>query len=142
VKNLAGATPHAPAQPTQERYVCPVCAGRFASNQLLTQRRPETAAPLRFQHRVQCCPHCKTVLRSRHEQRMTSLESGMWFVMAVVWLALRGPGRGLADLLLLGLAGAFLCHAVVTVVRHRRDPQAYVRDVWLDPPRTDLTPDA
>ena len=126
-------------QQTQGRYVCPVCAGRFDSRELLTQMRPKVAAPLRWQHRGRCCPHCDAVLRSRYEQRMTALESGMWFVISLVWIALRGPERSVVDLFLIVLGGAFLYHAVKTVLRHRKDRHAYLRDGFLDPPRTDIT---
>ncbi|WP_313919389.1 hypothetical protein [Tahibacter sp.] len=109
---------------------------------MLTQTRPKIPAPLRWQHKVVCCPHCEAVLRSRHEQRMTSMESGMWFVITIFWIVLRGPERGVADLFLIALAGALLYHTCISVLRHRKDPRAYVRDVVVDLPRPDITPTA
>lgn len=73
---------------------------------------------------------------------MTSLESGMWFVMTIFWIVLRGPERGVADLFLIALAGAFLYHTSISVLRHRKDPHAYVRGVAVDPSRPDITPTA
>lgn len=120
---------------TQGFHICPVCEGRFNFKQLVPELHPKNAPPRRFQRLAMCCPHCKTVLRSRYEWRHAmSVLFGLWSALIVVRIATGLPDGQTKDTIMLGLLGCGVVYAVVGVLLRRRDPKAFVRDLRLDPP--------
>lgn len=116
-------------------HVCPLCSGRFDVTQLVPDLHPKNAPPRRFQRMALCCPHCKTVLRSRYEWRYAwPTLFGLWFALIVVRIFTRLPDPATKDRIMLVLLGIAALYGLVAVVRRRNDPNAFVRDTRLDPP--------
>lgn len=121
----------------QGYYVCPVCAGRFDVRQLVPELHPKNAPLRRFQRLALCCPHCKTVVRSRYEWRYAwPALFGLWFALIAVRMITRLPDPATKDQILLVLLGSAALYGLFAIVRRNNDPNAFVRDTRLDPPST------
>lgn len=121
--------------PAQGYYVCPVCACRFDANQLVPDLHPKNAPPRRFRRMGLCCPHCKTVVRSRYEWRYAfAAFFGLWFLLIMVRIFTRLPDPVTKDRIQLGLLGIALLYGLFVTVKGRTNPNTYVRDTRLDPP--------
>lgn len=121
--------------PAQGYYICPACAGRFDFSQLVPDLHPKNAPPQRFQRMALCCPRCKTVLRSRHEWRFAwPALFGVWFALIMLRIFTGLPDPVTKDRIMLVLLGVAALYGLFTTIRRKYDPNAFVRDTWLDPP--------